>query len=42
VLILVAAPGGTTRHIHLDPWDSSDGVRPVGGANVLDPDVVVF
>ncbi len=42
VLILVAAPGGATRHIHLDPWGATDRVRPVGGANVLDPDVVVF
>ena len=42
VLMLVAAPGGETRHIHLDPWGAHDGVRPVGGANVLDPDVVVF
>jgi len=41
-LILVAAPGGETRHIYLDPWGATDGVRPVGGANVLDPDVVVF
>jgi len=41
-LILVAAPGGATRHITLDPWGDTDGVRPVGGANVLDPDVVVF
>lgn len=42
VLILLAAPGGETRHIYLDPWGKHDGVRPVGGANVLDPDVVVF
>ncbi|OZA10371.1 MAG: hypothetical protein B7Y02_10820 [Rhodobacterales bacterium 17-64-5] len=42
VLILVAAPGGVTRHIYLDPWGKTDGVRPVGGANVLDPDAVVF
>jgi serine protease Do len=42
VLILVAAPGGATRHIYLDPWGAHDGVKPVGGANVLDPDVVVF
>ena len=41
-LILVQAPGGQTRHVHLDPWTAQDGVRPVGGANVLDPDVVVF
>jgi serine protease Do len=42
VLLLIEAPGGATRHIHLDPWGATDGVRPVGGANVLDPDVVVF
>jgi serine protease Do len=42
VLILVKAPGGATRHIYLDPWGATEGVRPVGGANVLDPDVVVF
>ncbi len=42
VLLLVEAPGGLTRHIYLDPWGAHDGVRPVGGANVLDPDVVVF
>ncbi len=42
VLILVQAPGGVTRHIHLDPWAAQDSLRPVGGANVLDPDVVVF
>jgi serine protease Do len=42
VLVLVEAPGGATRHIYLDPWGKSDGVRPLGGANVLDPAVVVF
>ena len=42
VLILLQAPDGTTRHIQLDPWARHDAVRPVGGANVLDPDVVVF
>ncbi len=41
-MILVEAPGGATRHIYLDPWGKSDGVRPLGGANVLDPAVVVF
>ncbi|MBN8630789.1 MAG: trypsin-like peptidase domain-containing protein [Rhodobacterales bacterium] len=41
-LLLVEAPGGATRHIRLDPWHAPEGVRPVGGANVLDPDVVVF
>lgn len=41
-LLLLGSPGGATRHIHLDPWHAPEGVRPVGGANVLDPDVVVF
>jgi len=41
-LFLLQAPGGATRHIRLDPWHAPEGVRPVGGANVLDPDVVVF
>jgi serine protease Do len=41
-LLLLEAPGGQTRHIRLDPWHAPEGVRPVGGANVLDPDVVVF
>jgi serine protease Do len=42
VLLLLQSPGGTTRHIRLDPWHAPEGVRPLGGANVLDPDVVVF
>jgi serine protease Do len=42
VMLLVEAPDGTTRHIFLDPWGGKDGVRPVGGANVLDPSVIVF
>ena len=41
-LLLLEAPGGATRHIRLNPWHAPEGVRPVGGANVLDPDVVVF
>ncbi len=41
-LLLLESPGGQTRHIRLDPWHAPEGVRPVGGANVLDPDVVVF
>jgi serine protease Do len=42
VLLLLETPSGATRHIRLDPWHAPEGVRPVGGANVLDPDVVVF
>lgn len=41
-LFLLQAAGGMTRHVLLDPWSESAGVRPVGGANVLDPAVVVF
>ncbi len=41
-LLLIVRNGGTTLHLMLDPWDTGDGIRPVGGANVLDPDVVVF
>ena len=41
-LLHLEAPGGATRHIRLDPWHAPEGIRPVGGANVLDPDVVVF
>ncbi|MEZ5798613.1 MAG: trypsin-like peptidase domain-containing protein [Paracoccaceae bacterium] len=42
VLLLVEAPGGGTRHIFLDPWGGKEGMRPVGGSNVLDPSVIVF
>lgn len=41
-LILVERAGGATRHVMLDPWDRTAGFRPQGGANVLDPSVVVF
>jgi serine protease Do len=41
VLLRVAGPDGQTRHLYLDPW-AKGGIRPVGGANVLDPAVVVF
>ncbi len=42
VLLLLAARDGRTRHVLIDPGDTDGGPRPVGGANVLDPDVVVF
>ena len=41
-LILIGRAGGMTLHVILDPWDKGDGMRSVGGANVLDPAVVVF
>lgn len=42
VLLLVQGEGGATRHVLIDPWATGKTIRPVGGANVLDPDVVVF
>ncbi|MCL4065857.1 trypsin-like peptidase domain-containing protein [Pseudomonas sp. GX19020] len=41
-LLLVEAPDGVTRHLWLDPWGTAAGPRAIGGANVLDPAVVVF
>jgi serine protease Do len=41
-LLLLKRAGGSTLHVILNPWDSGDGVRIIGGANVLDPAVVVF
>lgn len=42
VLLRIRRDGGATLHILIDPWDRSTGLRPVGGANVLDPAVVLF
>jgi serine protease Do len=42
VLLLVRRADGSTQHVLLDPWDRGGRFRPAGGANVLDPDVVVF
>ena len=41
VLLRVARTEGVT-HILLDPWSRARGFRPLGGANVLDPAVVLF
>lgn len=41
-LLLLRGADGRTRHVMVDPWAKAAGFRPVGGANVLDPDVVVF
>lgn len=40
--LLLLEQNGGTRHILLDPFADMAGFRPVGGANVLDPAVVVF
>lgn len=42
VLMLVQGVDGASRHVLIDPWATGKGIRPVGGANVLDPDVVLF
>jgi hypothetical protein len=41
VLLLVQGATGT-RHVLIDPWATGKSLHPVGGANVLDRDVVVF
>ncbi|MDN5788092.1 PDZ domain-containing protein, partial [Pseudorhodobacter sp.] len=41
-LVLLRRAGGATLHVILNPWDTGEGVRPVGGANVLDPAIIVF
>lgn len=41
-LLRVAGPGGAVRHVVVDPWGRAEGMRAIGGANVLDPAVVVF
>ncbi|MCO6381153.1 S1C family serine protease [Oceanicola sp. 502str15] len=42
MVLLVRHAEGRTEHIYLDPWDKTPRLRPVGGGNVLDPDVVVL
>ena len=41
-VLLVRRRDGSTTHVVLDPWDTGRGLRPVGAANVLDPEVVLF
>jgi serine protease Do len=41
-LILLQHAGGSTLHVILDPWDKGDRPRIIGGANILDPTVLVF
>ncbi len=42
LLLLVQGTEGATRHVMIDPWATGKTLRPVGGANVLDPDAEVF
>ncbi len=42
LVLLVRRPTGETLHVVIDPWGNGRGPHPVGGANVLDPAVVLF
>lgn len=42
ILVLVRRPDGRTLHVTVDPWSNGTRTRPIGGANVLDPEVVIF
>lgn len=42
VLLRLLGENGMTRHVVIDPWATGARPRPVGGANVLDPAVLVF
>ena len=42
LLLRLQGENGMTRHVVIDPWATGGRPRPVGGANVLDPAVLVF
>lgn len=42
LLLRLQCENGMTRHVVIDPWATGGRPRPVGGANVLDPAVLVF
>ncbi|THD72877.1 PDZ domain-containing protein [Thalassobius vesicularis] len=42
VLLLVRRPDGRTLHVTVDPWSNGARSQIMGGANVLDPVVVIF
>lgn len=42
ILVLVRRPDGRTLHVTVDPWSNGLTKQPAGGANVLDPAVVIF
>lgn len=41
-ILLLLQSATATRHVLIDPWVTSTTLRPLGQANVLDRDVVVF
>lgn len=42
VVLLVRTRTGQTRHIVFDPFSNDQGMRPIGGAVVLDPAVITL
>ncbi len=42
VLVLLKLSDGSTRHFILDPWTKYHRLVPMGNANILDQDIVVF
>ncbi|MDO6731334.1 PDZ domain-containing protein [Marinovum sp. 2_MG-2023] len=42
VVLLVRGAGGQTRHVVFDPFSNEQGMRPIGGAVVLDPVVITL
>lgn len=41
-LVLLVRRGEVTLHVIIDPWSKGRAARPIGGSNVLDPEVVIF
>lgn len=41
-LVILVQRGDATLHVIVDPWGKGRANRPIGGANVLDPDVGIF
>ena len=42
VLLLVRTATGQTKHVVFDPYSNDQAMRPIGGANVLDPVVITL
>lgn len=42
VLLLVRTVTGQTKHVVFDPFTNEQAMRPIGGANVLDPAVITL
>lgn len=42
VVLLVRTATGQTKHVVFDPFSNEQAMRPIGGANVLDPAVITL